>query len=134
MGSEGGVLPAEVPVTEREVTASKAMLYTNVYNGPSQNLEFSEFSDQITEVKTVAEVATKDIGELRGDIEKIKLKLKDSQRDKNSASAGPRTLGSGFDDDVGNAAQEARLNEIQCAPQLGLSHCYQDSWNIVHIA
>lgn len=114
------MLPTDVPVPEREVTASKAMLYTNVYSGPSQTLEFSEFNMQLNLVKNVAEVASKDIGDLRGDIDKIKQKLKASPGDQQTAAEGPKTLGSGFDDGAVNAAQEARLKEIQCAPQLPL--------------
>ena len=118
MGSDGGVLPVEGPAKQREVTASKATLYTNVYSGPSQSLEYSEFSEHLFEVKNVAQVASKDIVDLRGDVEKIKLRLKDALLERQSAPAAPKTLGSGFDDDHANCIQEARLKEIQCAPDL----------------
>ena len=114
MGLDGATLQAEAPVREREVCASKATLYTNVYSGPSASLEYSEFSEHLSDVKNVAEVASKDILELRGDIDKIKLKLKDSQLDKQTAPAAPKTLGSGFGDDQVSSAQEERLKQIQC--------------------
>jgi hypothetical protein len=117
--SEGGVYPSEAPVLpEREVTASKAVLYTNVYSGPSHNREVSEFSLKLIEVKNVAEVATKDIGELRGDLEKVKEQLKELPGDKLTAPPGPRTLGGGFDDDGLSSARDAQLKEIRCAPDL----------------
>lgn len=113
LGSEGIAGPVEISAPEREVTASKATLYTNVYSGPLQNKEFSEFNVQLTEVRSVANAASKDIGDLRGDLEKLKWQLKGLQGETQSAAPGPKTLGSGFDDEAAHSAMEARLKEIQ---------------------
>lgn len=123
LGSEGIAGPVEISAPEREVTASKATLYTNVYSGPLQNKEFSEFNVQLTEVRSVANAASKDIGHLRGDLEKLKWQLKGSQGETQSAAPGPKTLGSRFDDEAAHSAMEARLKEIQYAPTSGTHPC-----------
>ena len=45
--------------SHREVTASKAAVYTNIYSGPTATLEFSMLADRLDSMGTAVEEAAK---------------------------------------------------------------------------
>lgn len=58
--------------SHREVTASKAGIYTNVYSGPTATLEFSMLADRLDSMGLVVDEVSKAVKTLRADVDSLK--------------------------------------------------------------
>lgn len=60
--------------SQREVTASKAAIYTNIYSGPSATLENSMVTGRLETMSAAVEASTKAVKALRADVDAIKAR------------------------------------------------------------
>lgn len=60
--------------SQREVTASKAAIYTNIYSGPSATLENSMVTERLETMGAAVEASTKAVKALRADVDAIKAR------------------------------------------------------------
>ena len=60
--------------SHREITASKAGIYTNIYSGPTATLEFSMLAERIEAMSTAAEATGKAVKALRTDVDGLKAR------------------------------------------------------------
>lgn len=125
-------------ISQREVTASKAGIYTNIYSGPTATLEFSMLAERLETMSGAVDEANKALKALRGDVDTLKSRTRGL-----AGGGGDGVAPIGFlDGHVGGIVGESfesddpentiRLADVRCAPlpTISLGHSSKNAHHL----